>query len=90
MVKQSLHALHTRMLVGRLVADLSSDTAKGMIPSTTWSLSEMCRTHLNAQREDIDPEDVASFFDCTAPTPERLLTFVRHCEVDAFFQMAMA
>lgn len=79
-----------RALVGRLVADLSSDTAKGMIASTTWSLSEMCRTHLNTQREDIDPEDVPSFFDCTAPTPERLLTFVKHCEVDAFFQMAIA
>ena len=82
--------MHTRMLVGRLVADLSSDTAKGMIASTTWSLSEMCRTHLNAQREDIDPDDVASYFDCTAPTPERLWTFVRHCEVDTFFQMALA
>lgn len=81
---------NTRALVGRLVADLSSDTAKGMIASTTWSLSEMCRTHLNAQREDIDPEDVASYFDCTAPTPERLCTFVRHCEVDAFFHMALA
>lgn len=82
--------LPTRALVGRLVADLSSDTAKGMIASTTWSLSEMCRTHLNMQREDIDPDDVASYFDCTAPTPDRLLTFVRHCEVDAYFHMALA
>ena len=87
MLKQGMN---TRMLAGRLVCDLSSDTAKGMISSTTWSLSEMCRTYLNIQREDIDPDDVASFFDCTAPTPERLLTFVRHCEVDAFFQMAIA
>lgn len=82
--------MNTRMLAGRLVCDLSSDTAKGMISSTTWSLSEMCRTYLNIQREDIDPDDIASYFDCTAPTPERLLTFVRHCEVDAFFQMAIA
>ena len=82
--------MNTRLLAGRLVCDLSSDTAKGMISSTTWSLSEMCRTYLNIQREEIDPDDVASYFDCTAPTPERLLTFTRHCEVDAFFQMAIA
>lgn len=82
--------MNSRLLAGRLVCDLSSDTAKGMISSTTWSLSEMCRTYLNVQREDIDPDDVPSFFDCTAPTPERLLTFVGHCEVDAFFQMAIA
>ena len=82
--------MNTRVLAGRLVCDLSSDTAKGMISSTTWSLSEMCRTYLNTQREDIDPDDVASYFDCTAPSPERLLTFVRHCEVDAYFQMAIA
>ncbi|WFD34023.1 DNA-directed DNA polymerase [Malassezia cuniculi] len=82
--------MNTRLLAGRLVCDLSSDTAKGMISSTTWSLSEMCRTHLDVQREDIDPDDVPSFFDCTAPTPERLLNFVGHCEVDSFFQMAIA
>ena len=79
-----------RLLAGRLVADLSSDMAKGMISSTTWSLSEMCRTHLQVQREDMDPEDVPSYFDSTAPTPARLLTFVRHLEVDSFFQMALA
>lgn len=88
--RMTKQALHTRMFAGRLVADLSSDMAKGMISSTSWSLSEMCRTHLGMQREDIDPEDVASYFDCAAPTPERLLTFVRHCEVDAYFHMALA
>ncbi|WFD29013.1 DNA-directed DNA polymerase [Malassezia sp. CBS 17886] len=82
--------MNTRLLAGRLVCDLSSETSKGMITSTTWSLSEMCRTYLNTYREDIDPDDVASYFDNTAPTPERLLMFVRHCEVDAFFQMAVA
>lgn len=82
--------MNARLLAGRLVCDLASDMAKGMISSTTWSLSEMCRTYLGVQREDIDPDDVPSFFDCTAPTPERLLTFVRHCEVDAFFQMAIS
>ncbi|PWN36069.1 uncharacterized protein FA14DRAFT_160961 [Meira miltonrushii] len=75
---------------GRLICDLASDTAKGMITSTTWSLTEMCASHLKVQREDIDPDDTASFFDSLAPSPERLISFVRHNEVDAFFQMALA
>ncbi|SPC63188.1 related to POL1 - DNA-directed DNA polymerase alpha, 180 KD subunit [Ustilago sp. UG-2017b] len=36
----------------------------------------MCGTHLKIQREDIDPEETASFFDSLAPSPERLLTFM--------------
>lgn len=79
-----------RLVSGRLICDLASDTAKGMIPSTTWSLTEMVGTHLKAQREDIDPDDTAAFFDHLAPNGERLMTFVRHNEVDAFFQMALA
>lgn len=79
-----------RVTSGRLICDLASDTAKGMITSTTWSLTEMCASHLKVQREDIDPEDTASFFDSLAPSPERLISFVRHNEVDAFFQMALA
>lgn len=61
-----------------------------MIASTTWSLTEMCGTHLKLQREDIDPDETASYFDSMAPSPERLLYFVRHCECDTFFQMAIA
>jgi DNA polymerase alpha subunit A len=61
-----------------------------MIPSTTWSLTEMCRTQLKFEREDIDPDDTHSFFDDTVSSPERLLRFVRHCEADAFFQMGIA
>lgn len=79
-----------RLVSGRLICDLASDTAKGMIPSTTWSLTEMVGTHLKAQREDIDPDDTAAFFDHLAPNGERLMSFVRHNEVDAFFQMALA
>lgn len=82
--------MNLKILAGRLVCDLASDNAKSMITSTTWSLAEMCGTHLKIQREDIDPEETASFFDSLAPSPERLLTFVRHCEVDTFFQMAIA
>jgi DNA polymerase alpha subunit A len=78
------------LIAGRLVCDLASETAKGIIPSVTWSLTEMCSTHLKTQREDVDPDETASFFDSLAPSPERLLTFVRHCEVDAFLQMALA
>ncbi|WVQ68773.1 uncharacterized protein L199_006982 [Kwoniella botswanensis] len=79
-----------RLLAGRLVADLSSDAAKGMISSTTWSLTEMCTTHLKIQREDVDPEDTHSYFDHTLSSPDKLIKFIRLCEVDAFFQMAIA
>ncbi|CEH17452.1 dna polymerase alpha catalytic subunit [Ceraceosorus bombacis] len=78
------------LVAGRLVCDLASETAKGIIPSVTWSLTEMCATHLKTQREDVDPDETAAFFDSLAPSPARLLTFVRHCEVDAFLQMALA
>ena len=61
-----------------------------MIASTTWSLTEMCRTHLKNERQDIDPDDVASYFDRTVSGPDRLLTFVRHCELDAHYHMAIA
>ncbi|EPQ31291.1 uncharacterized protein PFL1_01476 [Pseudozyma flocculosa PF-1] len=82
--------MNLKILAGRLVCDLTSDNAKSMIASTTWSLTEMCGTQLSIQRDDIDPDETASYFDSLAPSPERLLTFVRHCEVDTFFQMAIA
>ncbi|ORY24867.1 hypothetical protein BCR39DRAFT_312260 [Naematelia encephala] len=81
---------NVRLMSGRLAADLSSDAAKGMISSTTWSLTEMCGTHLKVQREDIDPEDIHSYFDHTLSGPDKLLKFIRLCEVDAYFQMAIA
>ena len=96
---------NVRLLAGRLVADLSSDAAKvscrtiegyinsnnqGMISSTTWSLTEMCGTHLKVQREDIDPEDTHSYFDHTLSGPEQLIKYVRLCEIDAYLQMAIA
>lgn len=61
-----------------------------MISSTTWSLSEMCATHLKSEREDIDPEETANYFDGSVATPDKLMTFVRHCELDAHYQMAIA
>ncbi|KAN0062591.1 DNA-directed DNA polymerase alpha catalytic subunit pol1 [Thecaphora frezii] len=82
--------MNLKILAGRLVCDLTSDNAKSMITSTTWSLTEMCGTQLGIQRDDIDPDETASYFDSLAPSPERLMTFVRHCEVDTFFQMAIA
>ena len=81
---------NAKLLTGRLIADLSSDAGKGMIQSTTWSLTEMCQSLLQVQREDIDPEDTAGYFDAFAATPDLLLHFVRHAEVDAYFQMAIA
>lgn len=61
-----------------------------MISSMTWSLTEMCQSQLKITREDIDTDDTHTFFDSIVSSPERLLRFVRHCEVDAFFQMAIA
>ncbi|KAI9509680.1 hypothetical protein F5148DRAFT_1185768 [Russula earlei] len=79
-----------RFLNGRLLCDLASDGAKSMISSTTWSLTEMCATHLKSIRDDIDAEDTPNYFDDSVSTPDRLITFVRHCELDAHYQMAIA
>ncbi|KAJ7876279.1 DNA polymerase family B-domain-containing protein [Mycena leptocephala] len=79
-----------RFLAGRLLCDLASDGAKSMISSTTWSLTEMCKTHLKLTREDIDPDDTAGYFDGSVSKPDRMLTFVRHCELDAHYHMAIA
>ncbi|KAG2067603.1 hypothetical protein BDR04DRAFT_1104760 [Suillus decipiens] len=79
-----------RFLTGRLLCDLASDGARSMIASTTWSLTEMCKTHLKSDRQDIDPDDTATYFDGTVSSPDMLMTFVRHCELDAHYQMAIA
>jgi DNA polymerase alpha subunit A len=50
----------------------------------------MCKTHLSTERQDIDPDETASYFDGTVNGPDRLLTFVRHCELDAHLHMAIA
>ncbi|KAK0238467.1 hypothetical protein EDD85DRAFT_904879 [Armillaria nabsnona] len=79
-----------KFLSGRMLCDLASDGAKSMIASTTWSLTEMCKTHLKSDRQDIDPDDTASYLDSTVSGPERLMTFVQHCELDAHYHMAIA
>lgn len=61
-----------------------------MISSTTWSLTEMCKTHLKCERQEIEPDDTASYMDGGVSTPDRMLTFVRHCELDAHYHMAIA
>ncbi|GAA5933337.1 uncharacterized protein JCM15063_001287 [Sporobolomyces koalae] len=81
---------NTGLLTGRLNLDLSSDGTKSLIESTTWSLTEMCSTHLDIAREDIDPEDTAKFFDNVHSTAKALTHFVKLCEVDCYFQMALA
>ncbi|GAA5895337.1 DNA-directed DNA polymerase alpha catalytic subunit POL1 [Sporobolomyces salmoneus] len=81
---------NTAFLTGRLNLDLSSDGSKSLIDSTTWSLTEMCSTHLDIAREDIDPEDTAKFFDNVHSTAKALTHFVKLCEVDCYFQMAIA
>ncbi|KAK0558719.1 DNA-directed DNA polymerase alpha catalytic subunit pol1 [Tilletia horrida] len=81
---------HLHLVAGRLLCDLSSDAARSMISSTTWSLTEMCITHLNIQREDIDPDLVPTFFDMAVPNAkDNLQEFVKHCEADSYFQMAL-
>ncbi|KAJ7493343.1 hypothetical protein B0H11DRAFT_2006017 [Mycena galericulata] len=40
--------------------------------------------------KDIDPDETASYFDGSVSTPNNLLTFVRHCEMDAHYYMAIA
>ncbi|KAG8835098.1 DNA-directed DNA polymerase alpha catalytic subunit pol1 [Serendipita sp. 399] len=79
-----------RFLNGRLLCDLASDGAKGMIASTTWSLTEMVSSQLKIQRQEIDPDDTALYFDPETSTPQRLLEFIQHCELDSFLQMAIA
>jgi DNA polymerase alpha subunit A len=50
----------------------------------------MCKTHLKSDRQDINPDDTANFFDGSVSSPNKLLMFVRHCELDAHYQMAIA
>jgi DNA polymerase alpha subunit A len=49
----------------------------------------MCQSILKIDREDIDPDDTPDYFDKYAP-PTKLLHFIRHCEADSYFQMALA
>ena len=50
----------------------------------------MCKTHLNNEREDYDPDDTASNMEGSVTSPAAMLKFVHHCELDAHFQMAIA
>ncbi|KAE9392350.1 hypothetical protein BT96DRAFT_944710 [Gymnopus androsaceus JB14] len=79
-----------KFLAGRMLCDLSSDAAKSMITLTTWSLTEMCKSQLKSDREEIDPNDMASYFDGSISNPNQLLTFVCHCELNAHYHMALA
>ena len=45
---------------------------------------------LNSEREDYDPEDTASKLEGSVNSPDAMLRFVRHCELDTHFQMAIA
>ncbi|KAG8881550.1 DNA-directed DNA polymerase alpha catalytic subunit pol1 [Tulasnella sp. 331] len=62
---------------------------RSVITSTTWSMTEMCQAHLGFTRQEIDPEDTAMYFDSTVGSPDRLLSFTRHCELDTSLQMAL-
>jgi DNA polymerase alpha subunit A len=77
-------------MFGALLSSESQLAYQQMIASTTWSLTEMCQSHLKVERVDIDPEDLPDFFDPTASKPDKLIDFIQHCEADSFFQMAIA
>lgn len=80
-----------KVYLSKLAGDINLQVfLQSMISSTTWSLTEMCKTHLKSDRQDIDPDDTASYLDGSLSSPDRLLTFVRHCELDAHYQMAIA
>lgn len=80
---------NNHLLTGRLLCDLSSDGFKSMVVSTTWSLTELCQNYLQISREDLDPDETVDFFDSTCAKPNRLINFVKHCEADSYFQMAL-
>ncbi|KAK4050302.1 DNA-directed DNA polymerase alpha catalytic subunit pol1 [Microbotryomycetes sp. JL201] len=78
------------VLNGRLILDLNCDGSRSIIESQTWSLTEMCSTHLGVAREDIDLDDTPKFFDNVHSTKDHLLHFVMHCLADTYLQMAVA
>jgi len=80
---------NNHLLTGRLVCDLSSEGFKSMVTSTTWSLTELCQQYLQISREDIDPDEIVNFFDSTSAKPDRIINFIKHCEADSYFQMAL-
>lgn len=50
----------------------------------------MCSTQLKIERESIDPEETAKYFDQTVSSADKLLYFVQLCDADTYFQMAIA
>ena len=61
-----------------------------MISSTTWSLSEMCKTHLGIDREEApDPDELIAALDSSVKGPEGMMEMIRHCEFDTYLQMAI-
>ncbi|MBW0461024.1 hypothetical protein O181_000739 [Austropuccinia psidii MF-1] len=80
---------NNHLLTGRLICDLSSDGFKSMVTSTTWSLTELCQKHLQIAREDIDQDEIVNYFDSTSTKPNSLINFIKHCEADSYFQMAL-
>ena len=75
--------------VDSLVANLQRCAPDRDESPTTWSLTEMCRSSLKVTRQDIDPEDRASYLDVAISPPTSLIESVQHCELDTFLQMAI-
>lgn len=45
---------------------------------------------MKVDRQDIDADETHEYFDFAVKGPEKLVRFVRHCELDAHLQMALA
>lgn len=69
---------------------LTKEYAQSIITSTTWSLTEMTLSVLKIEREEIESEDTAKYFDPIHSSSTELLKFVMLCEADCYFQMAIA
>ena len=59
-----------------------------MITSTTWSLTEMASTHLQIQRDEIDPDETAGVF--VGDDAAQVVMFLQHNDMDCFLQFSIA
>ncbi|KAI6139785.1 ribonuclease H-like domain-containing protein [Pisolithus tinctorius] len=78
-----------QFMAGHLLCDLASEGARSMIASTTWSLTEMCKSHLKSDRQNIDADDTATYFDGSLSSPDMLMTFVRQPRTASAFNQSV-
>ncbi|KAI9622842.1 hypothetical protein KEM48_009775 [Puccinia striiformis f. sp. tritici PST-130] len=59
-----------------------------MVTSTTWSLTELCQTHLQIHGKILIRMKL-SLLRFNFRQPDRIINFIKHCEADSYFQMAL-